>query len=290
MAYELSAGSAGLRREVVDAMAHQIAEPSYKFMQAVSVLPTNALTHTFYREDPTVSTGPTGNKFKGVPFGSALPQSYDTFQEVSVRVIAHKVETNIAWEYLKGDTINLQARAIVRRTREIVKSIDDDIWTTLTTNGNILTSFSVQTAAHGAWDETSAAIIDDIYHASRLISEKDYPTDNLMCFINPYDKESFLHYLASKGAQFPAIAEDAVRNGVIGKIGKVTFIEANSVTTSQALVVVPKTVATWKEFEPLTTASVMDPLKSWMFRVAQEGILEVTDPYAMCLLRGTRIA
>ena len=78
MAYDLQTGSIGLRAEVVDAMVKQIAEPSYKFKQALTVVPTNAWKNTFFREDPAMTSGPAGNVFKGVPWGANFPHSDTT--------------------------------------------------------------------------------------------------------------------------------------------------------------------------------------------------------------------
>ena len=291
MAYDLQIGSdnKGLRAEVVDSLVKQIAEPSYKLKPILTVLPTSAWKNTFFREDPTETSGPSGNVFKGVPWGATFPQSDTTWQEVSVRIIKHAVETNIPYEQIISSEIDVQARTIIRRTREIVKSVDDDIWSVMSQLG-VLGAWSIQSMAiaNGRyWSVTSAAIIDDVFYAKMLISKKNYDVSDLVCFVNPDDARNIMLYLTNKGAQFPQIAESVVRNGSIGKIGNVTFVEAQSVANSYALVVVPKTCATFKQLVPLQSATTEDPLKSWRIRVVEEGVVELTDPLAVCLIKGT---
>jgi hypothetical protein len=288
MAYDLQIGSVGLRKEVVDAMVKQIAEPEYKFKQACAIVTTDAWKNSFFREDPTDNTAATGNSFKGVPWGANFPHSTTTWQEISVRIIKHAVETNIPWEQIISGAIDVQARVILRRTREVVKSVDDDIWLNLCQNGAAVVSYAVETAEHGAWSEASGAIIDDLMRASRLIAEKNYSTNDLMCFVSPKDKQAIMNYLVTKGTQFPSLATGIAENGRIGTLAGITLIESNSVTASWALVVKPKVCATLKQLVPLTTATTDDPLKSWRLRVVEECALEVTDPYAIVVLTGTQ--
>lgn len=295
MAYTTTIGSAtqGIRAEVVDAMVKQTAAAEYKFKQACAVVPTNAWKNTFFREDPTIGSGPAGNVFKGVPRGAAFPHSDTSWQEVSVRIVKHAVETNIPYEDIISGEIDVQARTIIRRTAEIVKSVDDDIWNTLTEglNPSLTSSFSVVNGTtHGCWDTTSGAIIDDLMHASRIIAENNYDVSDLMCFVSPYDKQSIMSYLASKGAQFPSIATDVANNGRIGRLAGITLVESNSVTPSWALVLKPKTCATFKQLVPLTTATTEDPLKSWRIRIVEEGVVELTDPMCIVAIKNTRAA
>lgn len=289
MPYDLQIGSVGLRAEVVDSVVKQVAARKYKFKQSCAIVPTSAWKNTFFRENTTVSSGPIGNVFRGVPRGATFPQSDTNLEQVSVRIIKFAVETNIPYEDIISDSVNVQARSLIRRTEEIVKAVDDEIWDGLTesrTGTGMILSFALSAGSlHRHWDETSAAIIDDVMHASQLIGQNNYETDDLICYLTPYQKRIFLKYLADKGAQFPSIATEAVRNGSIGKIANVTFVESNSVTTSYALVVKPKTCATWKELVPLTTNTTEDPLKSVRIRIAEEGVLELTDPKAVCLIK-----
>ena len=213
-----------------------------------------------------------------------------------MRIVKHGLEDNIPWEDVISSEINVQARTIIRLTEGVVKSVDDDIW-------DSLTQASVTTRLPGGganiriqsfalvkhWNETSAAIIDDLMKASELIhTNGNYDVGDLMCFVSPRDKRSMLNYLADKGAQWMPIATDIARNGKLGKVAGVTIIESNSVTTSFALVVKPKTCATYKSLVPIKSTTIEDPFKSITIRVVEEGVVELTDPLAAVLIKGTQ--
>jgi hypothetical protein len=283
MSYEGQVGSNSLKSEVIDAVVKQVAERSYKFMQAVAVVSTNAWKNTFFREQTAIPSGQSGNSQKGVPRGANFPQYSIGWDEISVRIVKHAIEENVAWETLLSDDINVQARTTIKLTQAITKSVDDDIWTSLTENLTpvLINSF---TNAGYYWNATSAAIINDLMTASRKIAENYYDTSDLMCFVSSFDKQNIMNYLTSKGAQFPSIATGVVENGIIGKLAGITLVESQSVTASYALVVKPKTCATFKQLVPLTTNVTEDPLKSWRIRIVQEGIVELTDPKAVCLI------
>ena len=297
MAYNLESGTVGIRKEVIDSMVKQTAARSYKFKQAVAIIPTSAWKNTFFREDLTVLTGQSGNAIKGIPRGANFPQATVDWEEVSVRIIKHGMEDNIAWEDILSDDINVQAMTIIRLTEAVVKSVDDDIWDSLTQGVHlgptlqdsniVIQSFALATGYE--WDSGSAAIIDNLMRASEEISTNgNYDVSNLMCFVHPYDKRQIMNYLADKGAQWSPIATDIATNGRIAKVAGVTIVESNSVSTSFALVVKPKTCATWKELVSLRSTTVDDPYKSLKIRVVEEGVLELTDPKAVVIIKNTR--
>ena len=289
MAYDLQDTSVGLRGEVIQEMVKQTAARSYKFLQAVAVVPTSDWSQTFFREDLTVPTGQSGNSIRGIPQGANFPQASIGFEKVTVRIVKFGIEDNIPWEAIISGQINVQARTVIRLTEAVTKAVDDEVWDALTesrTGTGYITSFAILGDAH--WDMASAAILNDLMKASRLISEQNYDVSDLMCFVSPRDKQNIMKYLADKGAQFPSIATGIVENGRIGTLAGMTLVESVSVTASYALVVKPKTCATWKELVPLRSITVEDPLKSWKIRIAQEGVLELTDPRCIVLIKNTQ--
>jgi len=289
MVYGLESGTTAIRAEVIDSMVKQIAAQTYKFKQACAIVPTSAWKNTFFRENPTVLAGASGNATKGIPRGANFPQATVSWEEVSVRIVKYGLEDNIAWEDILSNDINIQARTVIKLTQGVVKAVDDEIWDSLTEDRALqgrIQSFAV--TASRFWNYSSAAIIDDLMRASQMIGDKFYDTSDLMCFVNPFEKRQIMNYLADKGAQWMPVATDIVQNGNIGKVAGVTIIESPSVTTSYALVVKPKTCATWKELVSLRSTTVEDPYKSLKIRVVEEGVLELTDPLAVVLIGGLR--
>lgn len=295
--YDTQSGSSPIRAEVVDSMVKQIAERAYKFKQAVAIVPTSAWKNTFFREQTDIPAGQTGNATKGIPRGANFPQYALSWQEVSVRIVKHGLEDNIPWEDILSDDINVQARTIIRLTEGVVKSVDDDIYSSLTeaqtgasigTATLVIQSYAIDQGATGRWDETSASIVNDFMQASRLIAEANYDTSDLICFINPYQHQYLIKYLSDKGAQYPSISQDVTTNGRIGRLAGINLVVSNSVSTSFALVVKPKVCGTYKELVSLRSTTVDDPYKSVKVRVVEEGVVELTDPLAVCLISNTQ--
>ena len=293
MAYDLQQSTVGLRGEVVEEMIKQISAPTYKFKQAVAVVPTSDWSQTFFRENPAVLTAQSGNAIRGLPQGANFPQASVGFEKVTVRIVKFGLEENIPWEAIISGQINIQARTVIKITQAVVKAVDDEIWDGLTESRApvLISSFEIGVGVYGGhWDEASAAIVNNLMNASRLIAEQNYDVGDLMCFVSPKDKQSIMNFIVNKGSQFPSLATGVAENGRIGTLAGITLVESNSVTASWALVCKPKTCATWKELVPLRSVTVEDPLKSWKIRIAEEGVLELTDPKCIVLIKNTQSA
>ena len=294
MGYDLSVGSNGLRAETIDEMVKQTAARSYKFKQAVAVNPTSAWTETFYRENQTVLTGQTGNAITEIPVGANFPQASVAFEKVQARITKFGLEENIPWESVLSSQINVMARTTIRVTEGVVKAVDDFIWNGLTQNlytdsNLVIQSFAIDySIGRGSWDQTSAAIVDDLQNATRKIANYNYDTSDLICFVNPYNKQNIMKWIYDKGAQWMPLATDIVTNGRIGKVAGITLVESQSVAASYALVVKPKTCATYNELVSIRSTTVDDPYKSTKIRVVEEGSLELTDPKSICLIFNTQ--
>lgn len=291
MTYTLEQGSRGLDAETIDAMVKQIAARSYKFKQAVSIVPTSSLDNTFFREDPAILTGQPNANIKGVPLGAAFPSMHPKWERATVRNIKFAAEDNIAWETIKGSAIDIQARTIIKLTEAVVKAVDDYIWDILTDGASgaasalLIQSYAI--SGNKWWNGASAAIIKDLMSAKRLIGEAYYDTSDLLCFISPRDHQSIVTFLHDKGAQYNSLGEDMAVNGRVARVAGLTLVESQSVDSSFALVLKPKVCATFKEFESLKSTTITDPYKSLTIRVVEEGAVELTDPKAICVITGT---
>lgn len=281
-----------LRKEVVDGMVKQTVAQTYKFKQALSVVPTSAWKNYFFRENTTELSGATGNATKGIPRGAEFPQAIPQWEKLSATIEKYGLEAYIPYEDLISDDIDVRNRTIIKIARGVAKAVDDQIWSTITSDANIQTIDLVTegvTYGSGRWDESSAAIVGVLGGARQLIAEQNYPTDNVMVFLSPKDNRLLSSYIADKGAQWTRISEDVVGgNGLVGAFMGFKIVESNSVTASQALVVIPKTCGSWKELVPLTTVTKVDEGKSATIRSYELGVCQVTDPKAIVWIKGTQ--
>ncbi len=290
---DLGIGSSGIKKEVIDSMIKQIAKETFKMKQAVAIVPTSAWTNTFFRENTAILEGKSGNTTDGLARGANFPQANQSWKEVSVKIIKYGQESNIAWETILASDINTQARTVIALTEAVVSKVDNKLYESLSQGDGKDSDIVIQSFAIGVqkyWNGSSGAIVDDMMKAKQVIGQapNNYDTGNLLCFISPRDERAIAKHMADKGTQWEPIATDIARNGAIAKIGGVTLIVSNSVTASYALVVKPKTCATYNELVSLRSTTIEDPYKSITIRVVEEGSLSLTDPLSIVLIKGTQ--
>ena len=290
MAFDTEVGQQNLRSVFYDKMVKGFAERAYKFKQAVTISSTSAWKNYFFRENATELTGQSGNAIKGIARNAEFPQASVSWERVQSVITKYGLEDNIPYEDLISDEIDVRNRTVLRIASGVAKAVDDEIYAALTENGTPTNIQSITIVGGYSWDSASAAIIDNLEEAEQKIAEYNYPTSDLMVFVSPKDKRKIVTYLYEKGAQAPELATNAVNadNGVLGRLGNKTFIVSNSVTASQALVVVPKRCATWKEMVPLSTTTKEDPYKSLTIRTVEMGVTQLTDVKAVVLIKGTQ--
>ncbi|MCK9371368.1 hypothetical protein M0R04_15750 [Candidatus Dojkabacteria bacterium] len=289
MAYTLLTGSEGIRKEVIDNLVKVFAQPSYVLKEVVSVTTTGGWQNTYYQEDPAVLTAPTGNSGSGLPRGANFPQISTANALKTGWITKVGFEDNILYEDIIAGNVDKQARTVFKLTQKTVYTVDLAIKNGLTEDDSPSTVNNFTVASGYGWDKVaSASIIDDLMQAKQLIAEDNYPVTNLVCLVNAKDHRSIVNYLASKGAQFPSVGEDMATNGFVGKLAGITIRQTETIPASFAIVLVPKVCATWKELVPLQSDVHEDPFKSTRIRVVEEGMLELTDPSAVCVIRGTR--
>ena len=293
MAYDQEVGTANLRAEFVDGAVKGFANAMYKFKQALTITSTAAWKNTYYREksDPLSSAGGLSTK---VPRGGQPAQGSVTWSEQNAWVEKFFYEDVIMWEDILTDDIDVQSRTLYRISEKITKDVDDTIWAVLSESASATATFtataiqSVTIADTKHWTGSSAAIIDDLMNAKTLIAQSNYDTGNCMCFLNPRDYRSIVKWITDKGAQFVQLSNEIARNGRVPSIAGFTFVVSNSVTASHALVCVPKICATWKEAVSFRTTTIEDPYVSLKIRATEEGVTQLTDPNAVCIINNTR--
>ena len=276
-----------LRAQYFDKTVKGFAMAEYKFKQALTISPTSAWKNTFYREEPTALAGQAGGAIKGVPRLAQFPAAVKEWQKITGTIIKYGLEIEISWEDILSNDVDVQERSMRRLAEGIAKAVDDQIWIELGGTGTTVGINSFSILGRG-WDESSATIIDDLGKAAMLMAQNNYPTSKLICFISPKDRRSIMNYVAEKGAQFPSLGTAAATNGYVGSLAGVDFVVSNSVTASNALVVVPQQCATWKELVGMKTTTKEDDYIKVTLRGVEEGMVQVTDPKAICLIIGTQ--
>lgn len=293
MPQDQEVGNVPIRSQFFDKVLKQTVMRKYKFKQALSIQTTSAWNNFFYRQSQAVLDAASGNPIKSLPRGANFPQATVQYERINALVQKYGLEDNLNWEDIISNDIDVQTRTIVKIGEGIVKAVDDEIFNVLTTDVDRQTlsiTAGKYWTAQGVGAGLSAAIIADLMEAKRLIIDADYDVDNLMVFLNPRDHSALTDYLTSKGAQFPKIAENLVSgNGNVGSMLGFNFIVSRSVTASEALVVIPKMVGTWRQLVPLQTNTKVDEFKSVRVRAVEVGITQVFEPKAIVHITGTQL-
>ncbi len=288
-------GQVDVRKELIDSTLKGFADRAYKMKQAVSLVDSGAWTNFFWRGNPnTLDAGRSTNR-KGVPRGAEFPQATTTMKKIRSDMEKYGLRDSIPFEDILAGEVDVRDRTLKKIAEGVVEGVDNQIFTGLSTDADIHTvTTSIFGGTHnsgGAWDQASAAILDDLERCQQLFGENNYDVGNIFVFINHRDKRSITKFLTDKGAQYPSVSEKMMNsaNGQIGRLGNFTFIVSPVVTASQALVLVPKVCGTWKSLLPLTTDVENEPLKDVRITAAEIGVLQVTDPKAIAIIKGTQI-
>jgi len=295
--------TAALRLQFFDRAVKAVVERSYKFKQALMVLSTSAWTNTFFAEKEGVLTDPSSKtSMEGIPRGAPFPQASVEFEELSVQIIKFGMEDTIPWEDTLSNNVDVRNRTLIKIAERVANQVDEAIWAALGGNINILGNDPDGTAHTGrskftqsfaigqeaGWDESGANVIDDLMKCKQLIGEKYYPTNKLQVWINERDHRSIVRYLTDKGAQFPSISVTTAKSGIISNLAGFDIVVSNSVTASNALVVVPQRIGTFKQLVPIKTTVIEDPYKTMTIRTVEEGITELHNPLAVVRIMGTQ--
>jgi hypothetical protein len=295
MAYDQNVGTANIRKQVIDGTLRQILPKKFVFRQALSVVSTNAWKNTFWREDPTTltgvgTTGITRDAFKEIGRGSEFPNASVAWEEVHTRIVKMGAQDVIAWEDVLSDNVDVEQRTLIKLAEGIASTEDKYIWNGLTENETPTNIQSLVLGNQAGWDGASAAIIDNLMQCKEKLKDYNYPTDNLIVFINQKNERNIVKWITDKGSQFASISQDTALNGQVPGLAGFKFIVSPNVTASQALVVVPKTCGTLKELESLKTETKDDAGISRRIRAWQQVAFQLNEPKAVVMIRGTLIS
>lgn len=280
----VSHGEVDIRKQIIDPTLKGFAKRLYKLKPLLNIVTTGAWRNDYWRASPDTLTAGTTRDIKGIPRGAAFPQASTSFEKIRTDIEKYGLEDSIPWEDIISGEVAVRDQTLIRIAEGIVYSIDRQIWTSITADTDIQT-FTIDSQKE--WDNVSAAILDDLEYAEQLIGTQHYPTDNLAVVINHYQKRKFMKFLFDNGAQIPSVADQAVRNGVIGTLGNKTFIVSDVVTASQALVMIPKR-NNWKELYALSTDVQNEPYKDVRVRAVELGVVQITDPKTIVWIKNTQ--
>jgi hypothetical protein len=284
-------GEVALRKENIDRMVKGFALAEYKFKQLVMVQSSGSWQESYYQETAADLTAKGTRAVKGIPRLAGFPYGEVNWTKKSKWMLKHGLEGVVSWEDAMTNNVDVIARTLLRIARAVAKSVDGEIWDTLTENRTPVLINSVTIAAGNEWDSATLANrdpIQDILNAKKEIDTDNYDSDrNGYLVLSPKDYANLLgNANVRNAAQF--YTDSVTKNGVMGKICGLTIIKSNNVTADYAMVCIGKECGTWKEALPLTVVSIEDPGIKYTIRAFEIGVTQLTNPEAVCLITNTQ--
>ncbi len=280
-----STGMADLRKENVSRVVTGFALREYRLKNLCMIQSSHSWKETYFQETSADLTGGSTAPVKGIPRLANFPYGEVTWTEKNNRLLKHGMDAVISWEDAKTNEIDVIARTLLRIARAVAKSVDDNIYSAITTDNG-------QTVATNApWDDAVVANrdpIQDILNAIKLIAIQDYDVlsgrGNLL--LNPTDFANLLGNANIRNAgQF--YTADVTRNGRVGRALGLNWIVSNQVDADEAAVIIAQEAITWKTAASLQVVTIVDPGVSFKIRAWEVGVAQVKNPNAICIITNT---
>ena len=169
--------SALLRSENVSALLKGFALQEYRMRELVMVESSSSDAETYFKETAADLEGGAGNAIKGVPRLAAFPNLDVSWNKATAYNLKYGGQASISYEDEKMASIAVVARTLLRVARAITKSVDTEIWNTLTENQSPSTINFFGLALGYEWNASTISQrdpINDILKAKRLIEEDNY--------------------------------------------------------------------------------------------------------------------
>lgn len=282
-----STGMADLRKENVSKIVTGFATQEYIFKDLCMVSSSNSWKETYFKERASEISG--AGLITGIPRLANFPYGEPEWTETSSRLIKFGVEGVVSWEDQRTNEIDVIARTLLRISRAVAKAVDDHIWDILSVSQVYTGENLVTITAGNEWDSATIANQDpikDILNAIQLISENNYnPYKRGWLLVNPKAYRNLLANANVRNAgQF--WTDSVTKNGTVGKLCGLGVKVSNSVTADNAMVVIAKECANYKQAQALTVQTIVEPGINTTIRAWEVGVCQLTNPLAVCGLSG----
>ena len=280
-------GEQDLRAQHWDPIVTGFALQEYRLKQVVTIVSSSAWLESYYQETSAELAGHAqGSTVKGIPRGAAFPHGEPSWTLATARHNKYGLQGTIFWEDMATSNFDVVARTLLRIGRGVASAVDNEIYDGLSSGtGNTV-------AAAATWDATVIANrdpIQDILNAIKLCAEDNYDmvSGSGWLLVSPKDFANLLGNANVRNAgQF--YTADVTKNGKVGRLLGLNVVVTNSVNADEAMVIIGKEAATWKEAQPLKVVSIEDPGVKWTIRAFEVGVLQVTNPNAICTITNTQ--
>jgi hypothetical protein len=282
-----------IRLQAFSRAVHNIVLAEGKIRDLVSSSTSSAAKNTFYRESNKELLAT-----KGLGRWEPFPYNEITYEENSKWVDKYGHETRISLEDILMHNIPVHERAAQLLAHGVSLKIEREIWSQLAFGGAAATAtptHGIRTLANAAgyeWDSSTVASrrpFEDILLAiDQIVSNDNQVYDPNFAAVGPYDmarlqaNDTIMGNLARMGDN------SLNTSGILRLVNGMDIIRSNTVTDDYALVGQKKVCATWVSPQGIQTIYKDEPGMGRIYRSFEFGVLEVTDPAALCLISNTQ--
>lgn len=283
-------GQADISGINIDKLAKGFAEEIISLKSYVNVSPTSNREIRWYQKtsgilDSTDTTAITASQIANTDFKARPVVVEQTWTRNTSYVRKYFVESPwIADEDIKDNDVDILATNVRDLVRAVEQQIELRIWAVISEGGTASNLNS--RAITDEWDDPTNMIpITDMIQAKASIRSYGYNPEGAVFLMNDTTHASLLNYLiVTKGASIPQFSSTALVSGRVMEICGLNVVVNVNVTADKALIFVPKVLATWKSFSPITSVSITDAGIGTKIRVWEEGECILHDPKAGTLL------
>ena len=139
-----------------------------------------------------------------------------------------------------------------------------------------LTTISIQ----DGWDDlVTGNPILDLMIGNRKLRAQGNKTDTVIAYMNPIEHQNLMNYIITvKGSSIPAMSSDLAKSGVLMEVVGNRIVVSQNATTDNVLQFIPNSACIYREFMPMQTVVINEPLIGSTIRVATEGEAILVDP------------
>ena len=281
-------GQSDIRGLDIDKLVKGFADEEIIMKKHVTVTPTSAREIRWYQKtagfiDSEDTSGITASQIltssKSLPV--VVNQTW-TRQTSYVKKFFAASEL-ISEEDLKDNDVDVLATLIRDIVRGVERQVDFHIINTIAEDYSVV---NIQTIAiTNEWDDYSnQTCIEDLAKAREYLKNYNYEPNGAILLIRPDVERFLLNYLISvKGSSIPNFASSKVENAVLLEILGFKVITSTLVTSDYGIVFVPQRACTFKQFMPISSATITDEGIGKTIRVWEEGVALLTDPKSVVL-------
>ena len=286
-------GQAEIRGIDINKTATVFGEEESILINFVGKLPTSAREMRWYQKtagflDSIAAAGAT----------EALSQIQTTHGTIPVKIkqtwtrqVSHvkifKAESEmISMEDMKDNDVDIFNTHLKDVVRAVVNQRDIRIYSVLieaaaatpTTPAPNLTLTTPATT--GGWDDvTTGNPILDLMIGNRKIRAQGNKTEDIIAYMNPIEHQHLMNYIITvKGSSIPAMSSELAKSGVLMQVVGNSIVVSENATTDNVLQFIPNSACIYREFMPLSTVVINEPLIGSTIRVATEGEAILVDP------------